>query len=215
MYRLINVRLLSDTYPKIPVSREDQSKILNFKTRDNIYALDFTVEKGEILKEFVADLLLKNIFLALKSYFIEKDLLIAYVFVIFEHSDVSSGEFKKLNQLKELKLFLSQNWDYYQFEDWFLNNLEKDWEYVKMHKFYGFRIWFSPQDAHWQEKRVYPIYPWISEFEEIFYIKKIEKEQFLYKKERDLARREKLLVRLKQNAKKRKIKRGTAPFFQK
>lgn len=59
--------------------------------------------------------------------------------------------------------------DFIDFVKLYDNIHSRDYEYIALHQFYGFRILFFPESIFWKKGLIYPVFPW-NEFMQKNYI---------------------------------------------
>ena len=76
---------------------------------------------------------------------------------------------------------------YFDFKDWYQDIKEKDHEYIKNLKHYGFRIVFDKTSVFFNNKNIYPSYPWEKNYKKIWFREKnIYFEKWLFNKNKKL-----------------------------
>jgi hypothetical protein len=77
--------------------------------------------------------------------------------------------------------------NFFDFRNWYEEIKNNDYEYIKNRKYYGFRIVFNKKSIFWQEKKIFPIFPWKISFKKIWFQKKnINIKIWLFKQNRSL-----------------------------
>lgn len=103
-----------------------------------------------------------NLFAIIHSYFIKDTHLINFLLVCsFNDSGdiISKYHYIKSENIKKM--------DYFKFENFFFDLYNNDFQYIKSHEFYGFKIVFFKESIYWKNNLIYPVYPWPLEIKEL------------------------------------------------
>lgn len=68
---------------------------------------------------------------------------------------------------------------YFDFKEWFDEIKEKDYEYIKNLKYYGFKLVFYENSVVFEENNQIPKYPWSSDYKKLW-IKEKNLEKWLF-----------------------------------
>lgn len=173
---------MSKLVPKIP---QNDKEYFIFSLNEYYYSVNIQFNhKSKINME--------NLFLIIKSYLDNSELLIESILIISEdlnnehlidniNANVHIYHYVKLEKLKKMSFF--------DFKEWFYELKQNDYEYIVSLKYYGFKIIFNKNSIFYKNKEVYPIYPWNSKYKNIYINKNknnIKLEKWLYRKNRIL-----------------------------
>lgn len=144
--------------------------ITEYKPIPQNNSLFFIIQEGEwrssvdILFEHHFDTSLTNLFLIIKSYLINKDLIVKHVYMVsknfIEEADID------LRVYHSVKVRRLVRFNFYEFIEWFENCYEENWKYLKEHRYYGFRFVLFDESPALISNKIYPSYPWEKSFNE-------------------------------------------------
>lgn len=92
-----------------------------------------------------------NLFLLLKSYLVSTKLIVYKMYII-----LINNEYNSIIIYKNINIYLLYKMNFIEFFEWYKNNFEYDYEYVKKHQICGIRIVFNSDN----NDNIFPIYPW-------------------------------------------------------
>lgn len=168
--------IMSKDIPKIPQNKSNFFKFIINKDR---FFIDIQFEHNQKIDY-------ENLFLILKSYIINEPYFINFIFI---NSSENIEEVKnfKINLYHNVSVKKIEKIKYIDFKDWFDEFKERDFEYIKNLKFYGFRIVIDKKSPIWENLNFYPLYPWNKNFKKIFIKKnKIDFQKWLFIKNKNL-----------------------------
>lgn len=163
----------------MPKIKQNKNEYFIFHILNNNYSLDIEFNHSSKLNY-------ENLFLILKCYVLHEELLIDSMYV--NSSEVGSSEegIFNINIFHNIKINNLKKMTFFEFKEWFIDLKEKDYEYIKNLKYYGFRIIFNKNSIFWSKKEIYPLYPWNINFKKKLINKNIKIENWLYYKNKKL-----------------------------
>ena len=175
---------------KIPLIPQNNREFFKFFINKNKYFIDIQFNHKSKIN-------IKNLFLILKFFCINEQLLIEAVYVNSSEIENHSGDVFNLNLFHYIDIKKLKKFTFFEFKEWFDDIKENDHEYVKSLKYYGFRIVFNKNSKSWETGEIYPKYPWPKDFKLIYFNKNHNIESWLFLKNKELYKKWMLLSRIK------------------
>jgi hypothetical protein len=164
---------MSTDIPIIPQNNNE-----NFIIYKNVYFNSVDIQFNHITY-----INIQNLFLFIKSYVDNDELLIDYILIISD-DNVNKEDYISISQSLSIFHYIKtkkiKKMSFFDFKEWFEDLKENDYEYIKNCKYYGFRIVFNKNSIFYKKNEVYPLYPWNKSYKNI-YIKQQKKNKSLEK----------------------------------
>ena len=171
--------IVTKLIPKIP---QNNKEYFIFSTNEYFYSINIQFNhKSKINME--------NLFLIIRFYLDNSELLVEFILVISEDIEQISCNDNNMSIYHYIKLEKLKKMSFFEFKEWFYELKQNDYEYIVNMKYYGFRVVFNKNSIFYKEKNIYPIYPWDSKYKNSYISnnkKNIKLEKWLYKKNKFL-----------------------------
>lgn len=133
--------------------KQNKNEYFQFLINEKNYTLD--IQYNHTTKVFY-----KNLFLILKWYSIKEEYLIRGIYMNSSDIDlIQTGKFN-LNIFRKIEMNFIKKIKFFEFKDWYEEWKNNDFEYIRNTKYYGFRVIFDKNSNYFQNKNIYPTYPW-------------------------------------------------------